>query len=142
MSLPNVMINFKQTGATVIQRGERGIAALVLNGETQEVHELNNIKDAVGIDQLTDKQKEYLQLAFLGYIKPPKKVIIVFRGSEGEDYNQAQEILESLKLKSKWMRLLEMGNLSYIMMEKRLKLQEESITSPQPHKIKENPLRR
>ena len=37
MSLPNVMINFKQTGATVIQRGERGIVALVLIGETQEV---------------------------------------------------------------------------------------------------------
>ena len=33
MSLPNVMINFKQTGATAIQRGERGIVALVLNGE-------------------------------------------------------------------------------------------------------------
>ena len=97
MSLPNVMINFKQTGATAIQRGERGIVALVLNGETQEVHELNNIKDAAGIAQLTDKQKEYIQLAFMGYIKPPKKVIIVFRGSEGEDYNQAQEVLESLK---------------------------------------------
>ncbi|MDY3369080.1 phage tail sheath C-terminal domain-containing protein [Zhenhengia yiwuensis] len=97
MSLPNVMINFKQTGATAIQRGERGIVALVLNGEKQEVHELNNIKDAAGIAQLTDKQKEYLQLAFMGYIKPPKKVIIVFRGSEGEDYNQVQEVLESLK---------------------------------------------
>ncbi|MBC8580017.1 phage tail sheath C-terminal domain-containing protein [Zhenhengia yiwuensis] len=97
MSLPNVMINFKQTGATAIQRGERGIVALVLNGETQEVHELNNIKDAAGIDQLTDKQKEYLQLAFMGYIKPPKKVIIIFRGSEEENYSQAQEILESLK---------------------------------------------
>ena len=97
MSLPNVMINFKQTGATAIQRGERGIVALVLNGETQEVHELNNIKDAAGIDQLTDKQKEYLQLAFMGYIKPPKKVIIIFRGSEEEDYSQAQEVLESLK---------------------------------------------
>ena len=97
MSLPNVMITFKQTGATAIQRGERGIVALVLNGETQEVHELNNIKDEAGIAQLTDKQKEYIQLAFMGYIKPPKKVIIVFRGSEGEDYNQAQEVLESLK---------------------------------------------
>ena len=97
MSLPNVMINFKQTGATAIQRGERGIVALVLNGETQEVHELSTIKDAAGIAQLTDKQKEYIQLAFMGYIKPPKKVIIVFRGSEGEDYNQVQEVLESLK---------------------------------------------
>ena len=97
MSLPNMMINFKQTGATAIQRGERGIVALVLNGETQEVHELNNIKDAAGIDQLTDKQKEYIQLAFMGYIKPPKKVIIVFRGSEEEDYGEVQEILEGLK---------------------------------------------
>ena len=97
MSLPNMMINFKQTGATAIQRGERGIVALVLNGEIQELYELNNIKDAAGITQLTDKQKEYLELAFMGYIKPPKKVIIVFRGSEGEDYNQAQEVLESLK---------------------------------------------
>lgn len=97
MSLPNVMINFKQTGATAIQRGERGIVALVLNGETQEVHKLNNIKDAAGIDQLTDKQKEYLQLAFMGYIKPPKKVIVIFRGSEDEDYSKVQEVLESLK---------------------------------------------
>ena len=97
MSLPNVMINFKQTGATVIQRGERGIVALVLNGETQEVHELSNIKDAAGIAQLTDKQKEYIQLAFMGYITPPKKVIIIFRGSEDEDYSKVQEVLESLK---------------------------------------------
>ncbi|MDU6854488.1 MAG: phage tail sheath subtilisin-like domain-containing protein [Zhenhengia sp.] len=71
--------------------------ALVLNREKQEVHALNNVKDAAGIIQLTDKQKEYIQLAFIGCIKSPKKVIIVFRGSEGEDYNQAQEILESLK---------------------------------------------
>ena len=97
MSLPNVMINFKRTGVSAIQRGERGIVALVLNGETQEVHELNNIKDAAGIDQLTDKQKEYIQLAFMGYIKPPKKVIIIFRGSEEEDYSKVQEVLESLK---------------------------------------------
>ena len=97
MSLPNVMINFKQTGATAIQRGERGIVALVLNGETQEVHELNNIKDAAGIAQLTDKQKEYIQLAFMGYIKPPKKVIIIFRRGEEEDYSHAQEVVESLK---------------------------------------------
>ena len=96
MSLPNVMINFKQTGATVIQRGERGIVALVLNGETQEVHELNNIKDAAGIDQLTDKQKGYLQLAFMGYIKPPKKVIVILRESE-EGYSQEQTILEGLR---------------------------------------------
>ncbi len=93
MSLPNVMINFKQTGATAIQRGERGIVALVLNGETQEVHELNNIKDAAGIAQLTDKQKEYIQLAFMGYIKPPKKVIIIFRRGEEEDYSHAQEVV-------------------------------------------------
>ena len=97
MSLPNVMINFKQTGASAIQRGERGIVALVLNGETQEVHKLNNIKDAAGIEQLTDKQKEYIQLAFMGYINPPKKVIIIFRGSEDEDYSKVQEVLESLK---------------------------------------------
>ena len=97
MSLPNVMINFKQTGASAIQRGERGIVALVLNGEEPEAYELNNIKDVAGITQITDKQKEYIQLAFMGYIKPPKKVIIVFRGSEGADYNQAQEVLESLK---------------------------------------------
>ena len=88
MGLPNVMINFKQTGATAIQRGERGIVALVLNGETQEVHELNNIKDAADITQLTDKQKEYLQLAFMGYIKPPQKVIIIFRVSEDEGYSK------------------------------------------------------
>ena len=97
MSLPNVIINFKQTGATAIQRGERGIVALILNGETQAVHELNNIKDAAGITQLTDKQKEYIQLAFMGYIKPPKKVIVIFRGSEDEDYSKVLEGLESLK---------------------------------------------
>lgn len=97
MSLPNVIINFKQTGVTAIQRGERGIVALVLNGETQEVHELNNIKDASGIAYLTDKQKEYIQLAFMGYIKPPKKVIVIFRGSENEDYSKVLETLESLK---------------------------------------------
>ena len=71
--------------------------ALVLNREKQEVHALNNVKDAAGIIQLTDKQKEYLQLAFMGYIKPPKKVIVIFRGSEEEDYSQVQEALEALK---------------------------------------------
>ena len=42
MSLPNVMINFKQAGVSAIQRGERGIVALVLNGEKQEVCELGS----------------------------------------------------------------------------------------------------
>lgn len=96
MSLPNVMINFKQAGATAIQRGERGIVALVLNGEKQEVCELGSIQDVDQITQLTDKQKEYIELAFKGYIKPPKKVIVILRESE-EGYSQEQTILEGLR---------------------------------------------
>lgn len=97
MSLPNVVINFKQTGASTIQRGERGIVALILEGEAQESYEFDSIKDVDLIPQLTDKQREYVQLAFMGYIKPPKKVIVILRGSEGENYNVALSELEKVK---------------------------------------------
>lgn len=97
MSLPNVIINFKQTGATAIQRGERGIVALILDGETREVHELESINEASNIEQLTEKQKEYINLAFMGYIKPPKKVIIIFRDLEEEDYARVQTQLEGMR---------------------------------------------
>lgn len=93
MSLPSINITFKEKGITAIQRGERGIVALILKDAASpgpfEVLSPADIPEA-----LSEENKEQIELAMLGYRTSPRKVIGYVVGSE-EDFADAQNYLEA-----------------------------------------------
>ena len=97
MGLPSVIINFKETASSAIKRGERGIVALVLKDDVEEIehHEILSVSDIH--EELKDFNKEQIELALLGYQTAPKKVMAVIMPEEDENYSEVMEYLESLK---------------------------------------------
>lgn len=95
MGLPNVIINFKSTGTTAIQRGDKGIVALILTDDTnQGFMQLETIKDIPG--DLSKENKEYIERAFIGGMSVPKKVLLYVLANGVEDYNEAFTFLETV----------------------------------------------
>ena len=97
MGLPSVIINFKETGGTVIKRGERGIVALVLKDGVDEI-ESHGVLSASEIPKdLKEFNKEQVELALMGYQTPPKKVLIVVMPQEETGYSEVMKYLECLR---------------------------------------------
>ena len=84
MGLPNINIVFKSLAKSAIQRGSKGIVALILKDTkaSDKVIELESIKDIP--EDLTEENKEQIELAFKGGYKTPKKVIFYCLGQEGK----------------------------------------------------------
>lgn len=97
MGLPNIQIIFKTLGISAIKRGERGIVALVLKDTVPSTNPIvmNSVNDIP--DTLSADNKEQIQLAFMGYVNPPKKVIAYVLPTEATDYTEAQNYLETIK---------------------------------------------
>lgn len=98
MSLPSIDIAFKEEGVTATQRGERGIVALILKDTAildENVFEITTTTDIP--TQLDDFNKEQIELALIGYVTPPRKVIVYVLPNDSTDYVEAQEYLESIR---------------------------------------------
>lgn len=97
MGAPSINVLFKQTGSTAIKRGERGIVALLLK---DTVPTTNPIVMSIVSDipsTLSTENKEQITLAFMGYEKPPLKVIAYVIKEDTTDYTEAQHYLETIK---------------------------------------------
>ncbi|AZV57926.1 phage tail sheath subtilisin-like domain-containing protein [Clostridium sp. AWRP] len=106
MGLPSINIMFRHAGQTAVQRGERGIVALILEDKVPDINPIvmSGVDDIPNI--LTEENKEQISLAFVGYINPPKKVIayivakpVAVEGGAAPavDYAEAQHYLETIK---------------------------------------------
>ena len=77
MKMPNVTVSFKETGITAIQRSKRGIVLLILEEENEiaplTVYSVDDIPET-----LTDKNKEQIKLALMGYINAPRYILVYF----------------------------------------------------------------
>lgn len=95
MGLPNVIINFKSTGITATQRGDKGTVALILtDGNSSGFIQLEDIKDIP--TSLSKENKEYIERAFIGGIGVPKKVLLYVLADDAENYNEAFSFLETV----------------------------------------------
>lgn len=76
MGLPGIDISFKEQGISRIGRSERGIVALLLQDKkvegTFDVYNIGQIPK-----ELSEKNKEQVELALKGYVRSPRKVIVV-----------------------------------------------------------------
>lgn len=90
MGLPNINIEFKTQGITSVQRSKKGVVGIILKDAAQAAqgaHILTNateIPAALGADN-----KAYLERAFLGYINPPRKLIVYVLADTAENLNDA-----------------------------------------------------
>ena len=97
MGLPNINIEFKTTAASAIERSERGVVGIIIKDAASNgaftLKKTSQIPATLGV-----ANKNYVERAFLGYINPPKKVILYVEPSaatnlnEGLDYMATQTI--------------------------------------------------
>lgn len=95
MGLPSINIKFKEEGITAVQRGEKGIVALILkDASALGSFEISSVADIP--EGLTLENKEQIKLAMKGYQKPPRKIIGYVLGVEA-GYDEALKFLETVK---------------------------------------------
>lgn len=95
LGLPSVNIVFKQEGMTAIERGERGIVALVLkDSKALGGHTVYDITDCP--QELSEANRKYVIDALIGNTNAPLRVELFVLGSEGE-VTEALEYFENTK---------------------------------------------
>lgn len=74
--MPSINVVFKEKGISAIERSERGIVLMILKEETLPSMTEVNLYTADDIPkELSDSNREQLELALRGYVNSSKKVI-------------------------------------------------------------------
>lgn len=92
MGLPNINIAFTTQAASAIQRSQKGTVALIIrdaaaNGGTV-LTSTTQIPATLGA-----ANKAYVQRTFLGYVNPPRKVILYVLPTAAEDLTEALDYM-------------------------------------------------
>lgn len=90
MGLPNINVEFKSQGISAIRRSEKGVVAIILRDAAEAVrgaHILTNITQIPAA--LGEVNKGYIAQAFIGYVNPPRKVIVCVLGVEAANLSSA-----------------------------------------------------
>lgn len=95
MAFPKVSIIFKGIATNAIQRGQKGVVALLVKDTTAGVHNLNSVAEIP--EGLSADNKKAVQDAFVGGITVPRKVILVVIATEDEDYSKGLELLATMQ---------------------------------------------
>ncbi len=96
MGLPSINISFREQGITAIKRGQRGIVALILRGAIPATNPIEITTPADIPETMSQANKKQINLALMGYQRPPRKVIAYMIGS-GDDYTEAMNYLETIR---------------------------------------------
>ena len=96
MKMPSINIAFKEKGISAVERSERGIVLLILKEETLPSQTEVNLYTADDIPkELSDSNREQLELTLRGYVNSPKKVIAEIISKEAEDYTDILKTIEN-----------------------------------------------
>lgn len=99
LGLPQVTIEFKSKAATAIERGSRGIVALILKdnsvAEGVTVYEVNDITEVPAA--LSATNQDFIEMALIGGVKPPMRVLVAAIDDAAANYNAALDELETRK---------------------------------------------
>lgn len=95
MGLPNINVLFSTKAATAITRSQKGVVAIILRDENSKGSHIltSNLQIPSG---LSKENKDYVDRTFLGYITPPRKVLLFVAGLEDE-LNAALTYFETQK---------------------------------------------
>ena len=99
MGMPSIGIFFTELAATAIQRGDRGIIAMILKESSLGLLK-NPIVCASAEDvpsSLKEENQEQINLALMGYVNTPKKIIAYVIQDSAENYDDALDYLKTVK---------------------------------------------
>lgn len=96
MGMPGMNMSFSEKASTVVKRGEKGIVALILKDKIPSKNPLELIPGD-SVTGLTADNKKQIELAMMGYVNPPKKVLAYVIGTDAEDYEEAFTAYDVLK---------------------------------------------
>lgn len=90
MGMPSVTISFNEKAASAISRGERGIIAMILKDTVPQTNPITVTSVLDVPDTLSTANQEQIKLALMGYVNPPKKVIVyVISKTEGSSTEES-----------------------------------------------------
>lgn len=102
LKLPNVQISFLSTAATAIERGERGILAVLLVKNTYSGTVITRLDtpeqvanfdaDFASTDKVTDAERAYLARGWIGGINPIKHMLVIQAASLSAGLTAAQTV--------------------------------------------------
>lgn len=97
--LPQILISFKSKAASAINRGSRGVVALILkDGSVSAGVSAAEVNDITQIPAgLSSLNKDYIEKALIGGAKPPKKIVVLSLPSAAANYSSALNQLETRK---------------------------------------------
>lgn len=93
MKLPNINIAFSTQAASAIERSEKGVVALILRDTAANGGHILTKPTHIPIG-LGQANQDYIKRAFIGYVNPPKKVIVYVLPTDAEDLTEALTYLE------------------------------------------------
>ncbi len=101
MGMPKITIVFKELGITAIQRGARGIMAMILRGALPNVTAENQVTTVYTTTDIptgiSDFNKEQIELGLMGYQTTPKKILLYFLPEAETNYDKALKYLETAR---------------------------------------------
>jgi hypothetical protein len=92
MGLPNINISFQTAASSAIERSQKGIVGIIIKDAAENgAHILTKTSQIPAT--LSADNKAYIERAFLGYVTPPKKVIVYVLATAAEDLSDALEYM-------------------------------------------------
>lgn len=97
MNMPSISISFSEKAATVINRGERGIIAMIVRDTVPTTNPVvvNTVSEIPAT--LSAATKKQIELALMGYQTAPRKVIVYVVASNATSLTAALTALEVIK---------------------------------------------
>lgn len=82
MGLPNIEIKFKTQAASAISRSQKGAVSIIIRDGSNNGHHVLTGTHQIPSD-LSVENKNYIARTFIGYINPPRKVILYVLPEDG-----------------------------------------------------------
>lgn len=94
LTSPRVTVSFTELGISAITRGDKGTVAVIVR-DAADVPPFSITQASQTPAALGKENQDYIKRTFLGYVTPPKKVIVYVMGTDGAtsdalDYMAAQ----------------------------------------------------
>ena len=83
LTSPQISVTFTELGISAITRGDKGTVALIVR-DAAEVAPFAITQATQIPDELGKETVDYIKRTFLGYVNPPKKVIVYVLSPEGD----------------------------------------------------------
>ena len=99
MGLPNINITFRTAAAAAVQRSQKGVVGLILKDANTQAAGEHHIRTSADIpDALDADNRGYVERALIGYLNPPREVILYVLAGDAEDLDDGLAFFATLEV--------------------------------------------